>query len=90
MHIDLSAKTCTTNKTFHDKSLFSTQMQKIIPNCWNNAKIDAFGDATLTLGTLSTNLIYIAYMPNNPHSTTGGGALTHIQRFCLVSHKMHK
>ena len=28
-------------------------------------------------------------MPNNPHSTIGGGALTNFQQFRLVQHTMH-
>ena len=91
MHIDLGANTCIMNKKCVMRNLHSAHNNKgLCQIAGTYTKIDAFGETTLTFGNLTTKLHNVAYMPNNPHCTIGGGALTNIDQFRVVQHTMHK
>ena len=65
----------------------SKRLCQIAETC---AKIDGFGEVDISFGILKTTLHQRASIHNNPHSTKGRGALTHIQQLQLVQHTMHK
>ena len=52
--------------------------------------MDGFNDIDVLFGTLNTTLSQVASMPNNSHSTIGGGVSTHIKQFQIVHHTMCK